>query len=403
MKIAIYHDLPSGGAKRTLYELCKRLAPRHEIWVYSLSTANQEFGDLRPLVVQNRVYEFQPSRMYKSPFGRLNQLQRLKDLHRLEVLNQVVAADMLKENFDLYFIHPCQFENSPSVLHYLEGLPTVYFCQEPIRVLYEEMPPRPYDKPESRLRTTVNKIDPLPGMFRSTLKKNDQRNLRAARMVLVNSQHILKQVKEIYGVDAIVNYLGVDADFFHPLNMEKQGAVVSVGSLTPLKGYDFLIRSLAHIPANERPPLWIASNFTNPPEYEYLTGLAGDLGVTLQLHGGISDTQLVELYNQASLTVYAPVREPFGLVAIESMACGTAVIGVREGGLQETIQDGVSGRLVERDEISFANAIQNLICEPQLTAEYGNSGRRQVMQKWTWNAATDRLENNFRLALQNQL
>lgn len=395
MKIAIFHNLLSGGAKRTLYEFCRRLAPQHELWVYSLSCSNQEFADLRPVVARSLVYDFTPSRMLASPWGRINPILRLRDLNRLKNLYRRIAADMTHENFDLFFIQPSQFENAPLLLKFLEGQPTVYFCHEPLRVVYEVPPARPYDKPESARRRLLNKIDPLPNLFRRTLQTNDHSAVRSARLALVNSLYIQKAVQEIYQIHAEINYLGVDTHLFKPLGLPRQKAVVSVGSLTPLKGFDFIIRSLAHISPANRPPLWIASNFTNPPEQLYLTQLARDLQVEVRLFEGISDQQLVELYNQATLTVYAPVREPFGLVAIESMACGTPVVGVRDGGLQETIQDGFSGRLVDRDEAAFAAAVEALLTNPDEAQTYGIRGRSQVLQQWTWETAVERLIANF--------
>lgn len=369
--------------------------------MYSLTSSNQEFADLRPLVAHNIIYDFKPSTMLRSPFGRFNQLLRLNDLVRLEEVYRVIAADMASQNFDLYFINPSLFENSPALLRFLDGQPTVYFCQEPLRVVYEPAPTRPYDRSDSSLRKMINQFDPMPGIFKRALQKNDREAVQKARLVLVNSKFVQKAVQEIYQVDAHVNYLGVDAHFFHPLGLPKQNAVVSVGSLTPLKGFDFLVRAIGKISPKIRPPLWIASNFTNPPEHQYLVQLAQDYQVELKLFGGISDQQLVELYNQAAVTVYAAVREPFGLVPIESMACATPVVAVRDGGVQETVQDHVTGRLVERDEDQFAAALAELLQKPELAQEYGVNGRSLVLQQWTWEAATERLKKNFEYALLN--
>jgi glycosyltransferase involved in cell wall biosynthesis len=399
MKIALYHNLLSGGAKRALYEMVLRLADQHDFLVETLTCSNHNFADISPLVRQYHQHPYQPSKMLKSPFGRLNQLLRWVDLNRLNNLCASIAGKINQQAPDLLFANPCQFENSPSVLRHHNGLPSVFFCQEPLRLLYEEMPSRPYDLPETRLHHFLGQVDPLPKLYYSRLKHNDQENLKNANLVLVNSAYVQQQVREIYGVEAQVNYLGVDANLFHQLDLPRQRIVLSVGSLTPLKGFDFIIRSLARLPKSERPPFWIASNFSNSPEYRYLTGLAGDLDVEVQFHSDISDQHLVELYNQAAVTVYTPVREPFGLVAIESMACATPVVGVREGGLQETIVDGYTGRLTERDEAAFADAVYSLLSQPDLAREYGENGRQHVMEKWTWRSAAERLEQNFRKVL----
>ena len=399
MRITLYHNLPSGGAKRSQYEKIVRLAKKHEIHVETLTSANHDFADIRPLVHQYTQHPFQSSRMLKSPFGRLNPLLRWVDLERLERVDKKIAQQIEQKQTDILFANPCRFQGTPSVLRHLKGVPKVYYCHEPLRILYEKMPYRPYYPPKNGLRQLLKKVDPLPGIYNARLKENDQENIKQADLVLVNSKYIQRQVWEIYGVEAQVCYLGVDAGLFRPLNVPREYAVLSVGSLTPLKGFDFVIRALALIPKSERPRYWIASNFSNSPEYKYLTELALDLGVDVEFHGNISDERLVSFYNRAAVTAYAPVREPFGLVALESMACATPVVGVREGGLLETIEDGQNGRLTERDENEYADAIYTLLTQPDLAREYGENGRRQVLDKWTWRSAAEQLEQNFRKVL----
>lgn len=395
MRIAIYHNLPSGGAKRALYEEMKRMAGRHTLDVYTLSTANHEFGDIRPFADRHRIYPFAPRPVLNSPFGRLNPAIRLQNLRRLQGLERQVAADIDAGGYDVVFVHPCQVENSPSVLRFVQKTPAVYYCQEPLRILYESMPWRPYDKAESPRRKALNRFDPLPGLFRRTIQRNDRANLLQARRVLVNSEFVRQTVLEIYGVEAQVSYLGVDADLFRPLGDERERFVLSVGSLTPLKGFDFLIESLATLSERDRLPLVIASNFQNPPERDYLTELAHRKGVDLELTGNVTDERLVALYNAAAVTVYAPVREPFGFVSIESMACETPVVAVREGGLQETVLPDRTGKLVERVPARFGEALCELLASPARAAAFGKAGRSHVIENWTWDRSVMTLEKHL--------
>ncbi|WP_082149073.1 glycosyltransferase family 4 protein [Bellilinea caldifistulae] len=396
MKIAIYHNLSSGGAKRSLFEIVKRLSKSHEINVFSLSSADHDFCDIRPLVKSHNVYGFRSGKLFRSPWGRLNSIIRVSDLVRLRKLNEIIAQDIINQQPDLVFVEPCRFENTPSLIRFLSDLPNVYYCHEPFRVLYEQAPQRPYYKDETRLRKAINRVDPFLIYYKAMAKRNDLFNIQKAGHVYVNSGYTKFQVQSIYQIHAEVNYLGVDTDKFKPLTgVQKTNMIISVGSLTPLKGFDFIIRSISLIPPHHQPILVISSNFSNPEEFHYLNNLANQLGVKVQFLEGIPDEKLVELYNQAVLTAYAPHREPFGLVALESMACATPVVGVKEGGLLETIQDRISGRLVERNEEIFARAVFEFLSNPQTSLEYGQNGYRRVQEKWSWDAAVRNIECNF--------
>lgn len=397
MRIAVYHNLPSGGAKRAMYETLRHLVDRHSFDVYTFTGADHEFADLRPFADSHNIYEFERARLLDSPFGRLNMVIRRQDILRIRNLARQIAAEIEQKDYDVVFVNPCQVETSPSVLHFLSATPSVYYCQEPPRVLYEEIPERPYSQKSSR-RERLDRIDPLPGWYFNTLKSNDRRNFAEADCVLVNSDFMRETIQKVYGSPASVCYLGTDTDFFKPQEVERQRVLLSVGSLTPLKNFDFIIRALATIPETDRPPLWIASNFQNPPERAFLEDLSSRLGVRLTLYGNVSDEKLAQLYNMAAVTVYTPIREPFGLVPLESMACGTPVVTVREGGMQETILNGATGYLTERNVEEFAQAVMRLFCDEQLAAEFGAAGREHVLQYWTWEKAAERLELYLRTA-----
>lgn len=395
MRIAVYHNLLSGGAKRALAELTRRLALRHEIDVYSLSCSSHDFADLRPFVRQYRVFPFEPLPLLRSPFGRLNQAARTADLLRLNRLNRQIAQEIERGEYDVVFVHPCQFETSPSILLHNSSIPSVYYCPEPLRRVHEAVPLRPYERPELWHRRLLDQVDPLIRLYYGTLSRRDWRNLHHARRILVNSEFTRQGVERVYQVQAHVSYLGVDSEMFRPLSLPRKGFILSVGSLTPLKGFDFLIGAVARVPQAQRPPLVIASNFENPPERDYLQRLAAEGSVELRLLSRVSDDELVRLYNEAAVVAYAAVREPFGLVPLEAMACGTPVVAVREGGVLETVVHEETGLLVERETKPFAAALSRLLAEPSLAADYGRQGRELVLRRWTWDEAAARVEEHL--------
>jgi glycosyltransferase involved in cell wall biosynthesis len=100
-------------------------------------------------------------------------------------------------------------------------------------------------------------------------------------------------------------------------------------------------------------------------------------------------------YNKARLCVYAPVKEPFGLVPLEAMACGTPVVGVREGGVSESVRHGETGLLTERDPRQFAEAIISLLNDPERRTQCGCQGRIFVEKQWQWEQSVRDLERHL--------
>lgn len=374
-----------------LFEHLHRLSNQHEFHVFTYADANHDFADIRPYVKTHRVTSFRPGMLFKSPFGRLNQLIRFIDLKRMVQLEKKMAHAIEQEGFDLLWANPSQIQNAPSIVANIKKIPTVFYCQEPLRILYEQMPARPYDHVESRFRTAANKVDPFYNLFFKSLKDNDRRNILSSNHILVNSNFMRSIVSEIYGVQPVTNYGGVDLDFFQSLSLPREDYLFSVGSLTPLKGFDFLIRAIASLPESRRLPLIIASNFANPLEKKYLQRLAGQKNVKLKLETGISDEELRRHYNRTRLTVCAAHREPFGLVPVESMACGTPVIAVAEGGFKESIADQITGVLTSRDEKAFGAAIAELLDNKDKWARLSSQGIKSVQEKWSWQHSADRL------------
>jgi len=373
MKIAIYHNLMSGGAKRALYEMTRRLAERHTLDVYTLSTAEHDFCDLRPYAQRHEVFPFLPLPLAHSPFGRLNQGIRALDLLRLRGIQREIASQIDAAGYDCVFIHHCRYGQSPSLLQFLKT-PSIYYCQEPPRLLHEPSVPRPYTE-FSKLQQFGNLFDPLPGLYRRTLAQLDRANVRAATRVLVNSHYSRETLYRTYGIFAHVAYLGVDTEKFRPLRLPREDFVLSVGALNPHKGFDFLIESLALVPEAQRPALVIVSNFQDMRERQYLEHLAATKQVSVTFKTLIADEALIFLYNRAQLTLYAPIMEPFGFVPLESMACGTPVVGVCEAGVRETILYELTGVLVERNSAAMATAIAHLLSNPALVAKYREQAR----------------------------
>jgi glycosyltransferase involved in cell wall biosynthesis len=198
---------------------------------------------------------------------------------------------------------------------------------------------------------------------------------------VTHSQFTRQTLKEVYGVEAEVVLLGVDASAFTPGEQPHEGYVLSVGALHPLKGHDQVIEALATLP-QPRPRLVVVGD--RGELSVSLLELAQASGVELELRSKLGLGEVVETYRRAGVVACAQIREPFGLVPLEAMACATPVVAVAEGGFRETVGDGETGLLSERDPHALGAALERVLGDDELARRLGMKGRETVLRNWTW-------------------
>ena len=93
--------------------------------------------------------------------------------------------------------------------------------------------------------------------------------------------------------------------------------------------------------------------------------------------------------------VFVPYMEPFGLVTLEAMACGTPVIAINEGGLREIIVEHETGILVNRNPQEIAKAIMCLKDDKFLRNKIINNALIQIKKYWNWQRAAEQLNEYF--------
>lgn len=392
MRIALFHNVPSGGAKRAVYEWVRRLTHNQTIDVYSLSTADHCYCDIRPLTNAHFVYSFESRKLFKSPWGRINQYQRWRDLADLDRLHCLIATDINIQKYDVVFSNTCRFTFIPAFIQYCT-IPVVHYLHEPYgpgfvrKIKHSNTEISPW-------RKFLDRYDPLIRLYQKKITAIQDQSTAKAALLLSNSQFTSEFIQDYYKKKAELCTIGVDVSYLKPLpEIKKESFVLSVGELSPRKGFDFVIESLRLIPLEKRPILKLACNTIDLKEKEYILNLAQSSGVKLDILTNQNIDQLRTLYNQARLCVYAPYMEPFGLVPLESMACGTPVVGIKEGGVQESIIDKQTGLLIERDPHKFCEGISWLLFDPELAKIYGQNGRNHVVSHWTWEQSTANLEH----------
>jgi glycosyltransferase involved in cell wall biosynthesis len=156
----------------------------------------------------------------------------------------------------------------------------------------------------------------------------------------------------------------------------------SVGRVTDQKGYDVLVAAAAGV-MSLRPEARFVIVGLGPLAPE-LDRLRRDFGVEAQLQRLPSWDDVPGLLRAADAVVFASRFEGLPLVAIEAMACERPVIGTAVCGLDEAVEDGVSGRLVSpNDPGALRDAILGLLANPASAAEYGRQGRRRYEALFT--------------------
>jgi glycosyltransferase involved in cell wall biosynthesis len=393
VRIAVYHNLPSGGAKRFLHDLLAALSGVIEFHLFVPSSADRDFYPLTPYVASETVYPFsvKTAADYIGFFGYPLEVGRLL---RLWGLAGRVARDIDAGGFDLAFIDHCGIEQSPSVLRRVKT-PTVYFSQEVHRRLFEH---RLINRPGYGLRNRMGDFLRFPAD--SILRGRDRRNAAAADYVVTNSYHTREALIKTYAIFPEVVYPGVDMSRFPPglPAVERENAVLSVGVLAPFKGHRFVLKALGRVPEVVRPELRVVYNREFIGEREYLKKLAQELSVRVKLKANASEEEIVNEYRRCKIVALAQVVEPFGLVPLEAIACATPVIAVKEGGFRETVADGLVGRLVDRDIDKFGEALTEMLTDDVLWGEMSAACRPYVEEKWTIQNSANGFLNVFERA-----
>jgi len=385
MKIAVFHNLPSGGAKRALYELTKRLCRDHQVDLFRYDVTEESFLDLRDLVHAEHIFNLQ--KPFLAALCPDRQLPRILWVPAFKKASIAMARSIESGAYDVAFVHLCEKMNSPYLLRYLRQVPKVFYCQEPYRAL----------EPHRNVGRGVK--ERIQRLLRRCYAGIDSSNAGYATRILTPSCFCRELLYRTFGIFSHVSQLGVDAEQFSPGTIAKRRCILSVGALDLHKAHDFVIRSAALI--QPKPEVWFVYNWSAPGREAYLRTLAEESGVALRLSGCISEEELVEAYRTASVTACASIMELLGLAALESMSCGTPVVAVREAGYRETVVDGHTGFLVDRDVEDFARALARVLDNPELRDQMGVAGRQHVLNTWTWEHAHKALEENLYRVIRN--
>jgi starch synthase len=208
---------------------------------------------------------------------------------------------------------------------------------------------------------------------------------------------------ELYRPDPgteVLRRLGIDPD---------RPTAVFVGRITRQKGVPHLLRAARDFDPSIQLVLCAGAPDTEQVDREF-RALFAELSASRKYVHWIPQmlprAEVVQLLSHAQVFVCPSVYEPLGIVNLEAMACGTAVVASAVGGIHEVVADGRTGLLVRYDERapqefekSFAAAVDSLALDPDRAARFGAAGRERAVAEFGWDAVARRTVELYRSVL----
>jgi starch synthase len=228
---------------------------------------------------------------------------------------------------------------------------------------------------------------------------------------------ILRSYPQVDPARVHVIHNGIDVERWRPVHdpafLESVGmdparpSVVFVGRITRQKGLPYLLQAARLLP----PEVQLILCAGAPDTPEIMAEVQEGVRLLQQTRDGVvwiermlPRDELSAILTAATTFVCPSVYEPLGIVNLEAMACGAAVVGTITGGIPEVVDDGVTGRLVPIDQVQdgtgtpvdperfvadLAATLTEVALDPARAREYGDAGRERATREFSWASIAD--------------
>jgi len=208
---------------------------------------------------------------------------------------------------------------------------------------------------------------------------------------------------------------GVNLDLFRPvdkgiarrqLGFDDDSIILFVGRIDPLKGIDRLLMAMTYLDGRQGPRLVVVGgDDDSEAELERLQRLSQELHVedSVTFVGPVGQEELPCYYSAAHVCVIPSYHESFGLVALESLACGTPVVAAGVGGIEAVVRQGETGYVLKDNApLRLADRIAALLSRPDAGAQSVSSTRASVLG-FSWANIAEAIIEEYRQVLGNHV
>ena len=274
------------------------------------------------------------------------------------------------------------------------------------------------------LVVTVHSLEPLRPWKREQLGGGydftcwlEKTALEMADAVVAVSEGTRQDVADLFNVDPAkmhIIYNGIDPEEYQPVTdhgvLDRFGIdstkpyALFLGRITRQKGIIHLVNAIKYLDPSFQVVLCAGA----PDTPEIADEMRGAVTAAQQKREGViwinemlDNKAKIELYSHAGVFVCPSIYEPFGIINLEAMACGRAVVASAVGGIREVVQHGVTGYLVPLEQMSaspfepinpdafsrdLAARVNEVMADPAKQAAFGEAGRRRALEVFSWGA-----------------
>ncbi len=213
------------------------------------------------------------------------------------------------------------------------------------------------------------------------------------------------------GKDDVVRSLGIDPD---------RPSVVWVGRVTRQKGVPYLLRAAAALPPEVQ--LVLCAGAADTPALgaevnELIEGLKAQRDGVIVIERMLPRAELIQVLSHATVFACPSIYEPLGIVNLEAMACGAAVVASATGGIPEVVAHGETGLLVPLEQVGdgtgtpldpekfvadFAAAMIEVVNDPARARAMGVKGRQRATELFSWESIVEQTLDVYKSVLPQQ-